>query len=265
MTARVLDGRYVRGEVDEQGVAVVTIADPNDDRFVPEGHPMHRELRDAFLTLGRTEVVKAVVLLGGETEFCPPPTLENLQALLQADPEAPVRLQQEAKDIVANLLAVPKPLVAAVATDAFGVGAQLALGADFLVMAAGTSLRDTHVRIGLAAGDGATLVWPLSVGLPVARRHILTGSPLHSEDAHRLGAVHALVPEPADVKTVAVTLAAKLTRSDATAYAASKKALNGWLEAAAPRVFDEVNQAQVDSYRGRGFTAFLAAFAKDPR
>jgi enoyl-CoA hydratase len=255
-------GRYVRYHTDAQGVAVVTIADPNDEAFVVDRHPMHRELRDVFPALDQDEDVKAVALVGGDEEFCPPPSLENLRALLEQDAGAPERLQKEASDIVRNMLALSKPLVAAVSTHATGVGAQLAFSADFLVMARGTALRDTHVRIGLAAGDGATLVWPLSVGLPTARKHILTGVPLPAEDAHRLGAVYRLVDNPSEVKDAAVALAEKLARSDAQAFAASKRALNGWLVAAIPEVLDPVNKAQVESFGGSGFAAFLAAHAE---
>lgn len=255
-------GRYVRYHTDEQGVAVVTIADPNDDSFVLDRHPMHRELRDVFPALEHDPAVKAVVLVGGDEEFCPPPSLGNLRALLEHDLGAAKRLQQEAKDIVMNMLALSKPLVAAVSTHASGVGAQLAFSADFLIMARGTALRDTHIRIGLAAGDGATLVWPLSVGLPTARKHILTGAPLAAENAHRLGAVYQLVDEPSRVQGAAVSLAEKVVRSDAAAFAASKQALNGWLLAAAPQVLDPVNEAQVDSFRGSAFAAFLTAHAE---
>lgn len=250
---------YVRYQTDEHGIAVVTIGDPNDESFVADKHPMHRELRDVFPSLEEDADVKAVVLVGGAEEFCPPPSLENLRALLEQDAGAAERLQQEAKDIVLNMLALSKPLVAAVSAQASGVGAQLAFSADFLVMARGTTLRDTHVRIGLAAGDGATLVWPLSVGLPTARKHILTGSPLPAEEAHRLGALYRLVDEPSKVKDAAVALAEKLVRSDAQAFAASKQALNGWLIAAASEVLEPVNKAQVESFNGPGFAAFLAA------
>jgi enoyl-CoA hydratase len=251
--------RYVRYETNDQGIAVVTIADPNDDSFVADKHPMHRELRDIFPSLEEDADVKAVVLVGGAEELCPPPSLANLRALLEHDTGAAERLQQEAKDIVLNMLGLSKPLIAGVSNQASGVGAQLAFSADFLVMARGTALRDTHVRIGLAAGDGATLVWPLSVGLPTARKHILTGAPLSAEEAHRLGAVYQLVDEPSQVQHAAVALAAKLGRSDAQAMAATKKALNGWLVAALPEVMDPVNQAQVESYGSPAFEAFLAA------
>jgi enoyl-CoA hydratase len=253
--------RYVRYTTDEHGVATVTIADPNDARFVGERHPMHRELRDVWGRLDADTSVRAVVLVGGSHDFCPAPALPALRDLLGADPAAPERLQEEARDIVVNMLRLSKPLVAAVGAPASGVGAQLALAADFLVMAVGTTLQDSHVRIGLAAGDGATLLWPLAVGLPTARRHIFTGAPLAAEDAHRLGAVHELASDPASAVAAATALAATLTRSDAQAFAASKKALNGWLDAVRPIVLDEVNRIQVDSYRGSGFAAFLDRFA----
>jgi enoyl-CoA hydratase len=249
---------YVTIEVVNQ-IATLRIADPNDDRFAVDGHPMHRELRDVIPVLATRQDVRALVVAGGESQFCPAPDLTNLDRLLASDEGAAERLQDEASAIVSNLLAFPKPTVAALAHPALGFGAQVALSCDFLVTHPNAILQDSHVRLGLAAGDGATLVWPMSVGLPRARRHILRGVPLSGADADQYGLVELLVDTPAEVLAASLALAGRLTRLAPEAYAATKAALNGWLTGVQELVLTPVNRAQIQSYRSAEFEAHLSA------
>jgi len=245
---------YLRTSL-EQGVAFVRVVDPNDDSFVEREHPMHRELRDVFTALDQDPEVAAIVFLGGDEHFCPAPRLDRLDALLKARPEAARHLQAEARDIVLNIISMRKPMVAGVGMDANGIGAQLAFSSDFVIAARGISFQDSHVRLGLIAGDGGTLVWPPLVGLPRARRHILRGQPLSSESAAELGLLEELVETPAEVPAASAALAEKLVKLPAAAYAASKQALNGWLRIGIAEAFDGPNAGQIESYEEPEFKA----------
>jgi enoyl-CoA hydratase len=240
-----------------EGIGVVRIATLDPASFVADRHPMHRQLRDIFGPLAADEAVRAVVFAGGADEFCPPPALADLRALLRSVPSMPAVLQDEARSIVANILAFPKPLVAAVAAPATGFGAQVALLADFVVTHPAAVLQEAHVRAGLAAGDGGTLVWPLAVGLPQARHHVLRGHPLSGAKAHEMGLVEELVDTPEEVLPAALRLAAKLAKLPAQAYAATKAGLNAWLTSAFPTVFDPVNRAEIASYGDPAFRRMI--------
>ena len=237
------------------GVAVVHSADPNDERLVPEAHPLHRELRDLFPALADDDRVRAVVLAGGAEAFTPFPSLEGLDRLLDSDPGAAARMQREVTEIVNNMIAFDKPLVAGVAAPAVGMGAQVAFLCDFIVTSRGVRFQDTHVRSGLASGDGATVVWPLLVGLAHARRYMLRGHPLTAEVADELGLVAELVDTPEQVLEQSVLLAAKLAALPAMAYRNTKRALNGWLRLGATTTLEAAAALELSTYSSPEFLA----------
>jgi enoyl-CoA hydratase len=235
------------------GVATVTISDPNDDSFVQRAHPMHRELRDIFTLLDDDPEVSVIVLAGGKHEFCPVPSLDLLDELLTARPGIAAELQAEARDLVMGMLELRKPLIAAVSKPAMGMGAQLAFVSDFLIASRDVTFRDSHVRLGLTSGDGATLIWPLLMGLARARRHILTGEPLTAGEAHEIGLVAELVERPEDVEAASLALAQKLATLPVEAYATTKRSLNGWLRAAAAKTLETAAEAQIATYESPEF------------
>ena len=49
------------------------------------------------------------------------------------------------------------------------------------------------MKVGLVAGDGGAVIWPLVLGPALAKEYLLTGKPLLAEDAARLGLVNHVV------------------------------------------------------------------------
>jgi len=119
-----------------------------------------------------------------------------------------------------------KPVIAAVQGAAIGLGATVALLCDVIVAARKVKLADTHVQLGLVAGDGGCLVWPQAVGMPRARRHLLTGDPLDAGMAWQLGLVTDLVHEPGDVLPFARAIAERIAALPPLAVQGTKRALN---------------------------------------
>src|SRR3546814_6194050 len=73
------------------------------------------------------------------------------------------------------MLLVPQPIIAAVNGDAIGLGLTLALFADMSVVADDARLGDTHIKVGLVAGDGGAVIWPLLVGPQRAKEFLMRG------------------------------------------------------------------------------------------
>jgi enoyl-CoA hydratase len=238
-----------------EGVAKVRLRDPDPERFVAESHPMHREFRDVFGDLAADRDVAAMVLLGGEREFLPAPPLASLDALLLARPGIEVDLQREAREIVRAIVDFPKPLVAGVADDAQGMGAQVAFLCDFVVAQRDVVFRDSHTRVGLTSGDGATMIWPLVMGMARARRHILRGHPLSAVDALDLDVVSTLVDRREEIEGEATALARKLIALPSQAFETTKYALNQWLRLGATVSLDVAAALEVSSYQSPDFLA----------
>ena len=121
---------------------------------------------------------------------------------------------------------LPQPIVAAVQGPAIGLGATVALMCDVVVAARAAKLADTHVKIGLVAGDGGCLVWPQAAGMLRARRHLLTGDALDATTAYQLGMVTDIVEEPDDSLPCAREIATRIAALPPLAVQGTKRALN---------------------------------------
>ena len=121
---------------------------------------------------------------------------------------------------------LPQPIVAAVQGPAIGLGATVALMCDVVVAARAAKLADTHVKIGLVAGDGGCLVWPQAAGMLRARRHLLTGDALDATTAYQLGMVTDMVEEPDDALPCAREIATRIAALPPLAVQGTKRALN---------------------------------------
>lgn len=143
-----------------------------------------------------------------------------------------------ARRLIGTLIDLPQPVVAAVQGPAIGLGATVALACDTIVAARSAAIADSHVTIGLVAGDGGCLVWPTAVGMPRARRHLLTGDPLEAETAYMLGLVTDLVDTPEQTLVTARHVADKIAALPPLAVQGTKRALNRVTQQRAGEVID---------------------------
>jgi enoyl-CoA hydratase len=130
------------------------------------------------------------------------------------------------RNLLRAFLDLRQPIVAAVQGAAIGLGATVAFMCDVVVAARRVKLADTHVQLGLVAGDGGCLVWPQAIGMLRARRHLLTGDALDASTAFQLGIVTDLVDEPGDVMPCARDIAARIAALPPLAVQGTKQALN---------------------------------------
>jgi len=106
-----------------------------------------------------------------------------------------------------------------------GLGATVALLADVVFAARSAVFADTHVNMGIGAGDGGQVIWPLLMGVNRAKYHLMTGDRLTATDAERLGLVNFVVDD-GTVVDEAMVLAARLASGPALAISASKMGVN---------------------------------------
>jgi enoyl-CoA hydratase len=181
-------------------VATVTLL--SGERFNAVNGAMHHELGTIFRDLASDGGVDVIVLTGAGDAFCAGADLNWLKGQLN-DPPEPGEARRAARAIVMGMLDCTKPIVARVNGDAVGLGATLALLADIVVAVDTARISDPHVRIGLVAGDGGALIWPLLVGYARAKEFLLTGNPVLASDAVRIGLINRAVPKSELEATVA--------------------------------------------------------------
>jgi enoyl-CoA hydratase len=193
---------------------------------------MHTELSRVWRDIADDEPSRAVVIAGRGKAFCAGGDLGLISEQV-GDFDLVVRMMDEAAAIVRGVLDCPKPVVSAVHGSAYGAGLALALLADISVVAEDAQLADGHVRLGVAAGDHAVLLWPLLCGMAKAKYHLLTGAPLDGREAERIGLVSRCLPE-AEVLPEALRIAVRLASSSPTAVRWTRHTLNHWYRTAAP-------------------------------
>ncbi len=79
--------------------------------------------------------------------------------------------------------------------------------------------------MGIAAGDGGQVIWPLLMGVNRAKYYLMTGDRIPAEEAERLGLVNFVVDGDA-LMDRALELAVRLARGPALAISASKVGVN---------------------------------------
>lgn len=225
--------RYLRFSSPADGVLEVLIDRP--ERMNATDEVLHTELTRVWRDVADDERAAAVLITGSGRAFSAGGDFAMLRRNIEDWPtrihnwDATVRLVQA-------LLDCPRPIVSAINGVAVGAGLAVALLADIPIAARSANLLDGHVRLGVAAGDHAVLLWPLLCGMAKAKYHLLTGAPIDGTEAERLGLV-ALVTEDEDLLDTARRTAAQLASGPPVATRLTKHALNNWLRAARP-MFD---------------------------
>jgi enoyl-CoA hydratase/carnithine racemase len=235
-------GRYEFILVDKEpnGIATVTLNRP--EKLNAVSADFHEELRDVWLDLGNDYEVDVIILTGAGRAFCAGGDVSNMGAADQPfgggrskDPLAV--MGAEARRLVMNMLDVEQPVIAAVNGDAFGLGASLALLSDIIVVADDARIADTHVKVGLVAGDGGVVIWPLLIGPHRAKELLMRGNRLTGAEAFAMGMVNYSVAR-ADVMTKARELAEELAAGAPLAIRWTKYAVNRWIKDVFQQTFD---------------------------
>jgi len=146
-------------------------------------------------------------------------------------------LLQRAKVLLAGMLDVEQPIVAAVQGYAMGLGATIALCSDVTIAADDATFADTHVAIGIVAGDGGALIWPLLLPVNVAKYYLMTGERISGAEAARLGMVLKSVPA-GQLAQSAEEVAVKLANGASLAIRWTKYTVNQTLRERLHSLFD---------------------------
>ena len=215
----------------EAGVATATLHRPEklNAYTVEMGDALTAQLR-AWRDDG---AVRAVVLTGSGRGFCAGVDLEHLRAHQAAaargekNKSTAPRLGEEdfLRKLPLEMLAYPKPLIAAVNGAAIGVGVTMILPCDIRLAAAGAKLGLTFAKLGLLPGLGATHLLPRIVGRARALELVLSARTLRAEEAAAIGLVNEVLP-PERLLARAQELARELAAHDPATLTAAKHALN---------------------------------------
>jgi enoyl-CoA hydratase len=228
------DFTHLRVDVADDGIALVTFA-PQDEGELEDS--IFANTRDVFAPLQLDPNVRAAVLTGPGDVFFAGAGLARSRRIAASSLHLVGGQMQTLQQLLAALVSFRKPVVAAVGGPARNVGSQIALLCDAAVAADTARFFDDHVSIGLPAGDGGTMLWPLLVGMARAREILYGRGEIGAAEALELHLV-ARVVRPSDTIAEATAVARELADLPSLAFMATKLALNNWWRLSSMFSFD---------------------------
>jgi enoyl-CoA hydratase len=228
-----------------EGVLMITLNRPEVYNAADEA--MHSQLAGIWPDITADDKTRAVVITGAGKAFSAGGDLGMVKRMA-GDHSRVARMLGEMSDLVYNMIDCQKPIVSAINGVAVGAGLVVALLADISICAEDARLGDGHIRLGVAAGDHAAIIWPLLCGMAKARYYLLTGEMVTGAEAERIGLVSKAVPGER-VLAEAVTVASGLAAGPQLAIRLTKRALNSWLRTAGP-IFDQSAAYEMLTFMG---------------
>jgi 2-(1,2-epoxy-1,2-dihydrophenyl)acetyl-CoA isomerase len=188
----------------DAGVATITLNRPE------KLNAFTGTMREDLLAALRESAGDVVVITGAGRAFCAGGDVEFMHALQESNDTAAFRkLLDAGRDVILQIAAMPRPVIAAVNGVAAGAGCNLALACDYRIAAETAKLSQAFVKIGLHPDWGGTWLLPRLVGRSRAFEILATGRLLEATEALAIGMIDRVVPDAlADAQAFARTLAA---------------------------------------------------------
>lgn len=212
-------------QLSDAGVATITLNRP--ERLNALTFEVYRELTDTFASLRDETAVRVVVITGAGRAFCSGGDVhEIIGELFSRDMEGLLEFTRLTCELVANIRALPKPVIASLNGTTAGAGACIALASDIRIAAEEAKIAFLFVKVGLSGADmGAAYLLPRAVGLAKATELLYTGDFISAEEAERIGLYNRVVPSD-QLAAATSELAERLARGPAFALAKTKELLD---------------------------------------
>jgi enoyl-CoA hydratase/carnithine racemase len=183
----------------EDRVATITLNRP--EKLNAWTVVMAGELREALAKAEADDGVRAIVITGAGRGFCSGADMSRLSAAaagrstLGAPPMPTEGLEANFAQRLSYILAVKKPILAAINGPVAGVGLVVTFYCDIRFMAAGAKLTTAFARRGLVAEHGIAWLLPRLIGPMNALDLLYTARSVEAEEAEKMGLVRVLPAE----------------------------------------------------------------------
>ena len=241
-------------EEKKHGILLMTINRP--EQMNATDAALHNALSRVWLDIDDDPDVRVVVVTGAGRAFSAGGDLSWVSKIVNNYDEMKVAFK-EAGDIVYRMSQCSKIIISAINGTAVGAGLAVALMADISLMAEEAKITDGHVRLGVAAGDHAAIIWPMLCGLAKAKYYLLTADFIDGKTADQIGLVSKAVPAD-ELMNFAMKTATKIATGPRDAASFTKRALNLWITQAAP-AFDASLAMEMLNFMGHDAAEGVAA------
>jgi enoyl-CoA hydratase len=217
----------------ERRVSVVTFNRP--ERLNAVSRAMQVAIAQALHEADHDAETNVIMVTGAGKAFCAGGDVQSMQG--SGEFGGTERVLSAGRHLVDVYLRLEKPVISLVNGDAVGLGATLALLGDIVYMSEAARIGDRHVNVGLVAGDGGAILWPLLIGPSRAKELLFTGRLLTGVEAAQMGLVSKALPSD-ELREAALALADDLAAQPPYALRATKLSINKSLQLASAQTLD---------------------------
>src|SRR5438045_695265 len=203
----------------DNGVTTITLDRPE------KLNALFGTVREDLLAALRGAEGNVIAITGAGRAFCAGGDVELMASLQEAnDVDRFRKLLEAGRDVVMQIAAMPKAVIASVNGIAAGAGCNLALACDYRIASDAAKLGETFVKIGLHPDWGGTWLLPRLVGRNRAAELMMTGRIVDAAEALAIGMVDRVVPA-AELANETEKLAQSIAAAPPIAVAGIKRAL----------------------------------------
>jgi enoyl-CoA hydratase/carnithine racemase len=198
----------------DQGVMTLTFNRVDKKNSITSA--MYAALADAIEQAEHDASVRVVVIQGHESIFS---AGNDIADFLNNPPSGP---ESHVFRFLRNIAAFPKPIIAAVAGPAVGIGTTLLFHCDLVYAGDNAAFSMPFVNLGLCPEAASSLLVPQMMGYHRAAEALLMGDPFMAEAAQEVGLVNRVVP-PLELNLYAQAQARKLAAKPITSLIETKR------------------------------------------
>jgi len=204
--------------VDEQGVAVLRLQRPKSRNAI--NTQMLVEMLEHLAVARADEAVRVLVISSSDHMGLS----AGADVKEELDGEGHVRRMQLFADVYDQIVAFPKPTVAACHGDVVGGGAEVSIACDMRVGGSNLRMRFPGAALGVPVGPARLVTL---CGLAAAKYLLFSSRTVGADEALRLGLVNRVAPAAA-TEDSALELAAQVAGHPPEAVARLKQMLHEW-------------------------------------
>ncbi|MGH7448002.1 MAG: enoyl-CoA hydratase/isomerase family protein [Longimicrobiales bacterium] len=221
---------------------------------------MRADLLTALQELEHDVEIRCVIITGVGRAFSTGGDIGVMAEIVEAgDRTRFEQLVRTGADVVRQIDAMSKPVIAAINGAAAGAGACLTLACDLRIASEAASIGFTFLRVGLHPDWGGSFFLPRLVGPAAAAEFIYTGGMISAERGERIGLFNRVVPG-AQLESAARGFAGEITASPAGVVADAKRVLRRSLSSTLTQVLELEIESQLRAFDSPDFREGITAF-----
>lgn len=214
----------------DAGVMTITFNRLDKKNSITTG--MYAAMADAVAQAAADPAVRVVVFQGHESIFS---AGNDIGDFLQ---QPPTTQESPVFRFLRGIATFEKPLLAAVAGPAVGIGTTLLFHCDLVYAGDNAAFSMPFVNLGLCPEAASSLLVPRMFGYHRAAEALLMGEPFFAEAAQEVGLVNRVVP-PTEVNGYAQAQARKLAAKPLTSLMTTKRLMKGDQQAVLQKMDEE--------------------------